>query len=636
MIKLTLEGDDFKIYFASNHELFEKTDSRLFFTSILGFEYIDSDDAYLAEGVGDIVQMISLVRNSIRKLDDMKIDYSTDIKVQRLLEAADESDKQLSSSTEKWISIIESDDLRIDVPDFTRALKPYQIRGVMHGIDVNHPANFSVPGSGKTTMTYAIYSVLRSKGLLDKLVVIGPGSSFMSWEDEFEACFGKKVTSLRVRGDIVREMEDSFKKSDLMLLTYQMASRITPELIRLLSNSKVLLVLDESHNIKRFNGGLWSSSVLKLAPYATKRMILTGTPMPNNLYDLWSQFTFLWPFKNLLKNSGQYKSMVKSTKGNNRIKDMIKPFYYRVTKSDLGLPPPRFDVIKVPLGQVQKRIYEAIAAKTLVELNSAPTERERLRQWRKNKIIRLLQVASNPTLLTKFSDEFRIPPLNAENLETSSLIQNYPDYEIPSKMIEAVRLTQELLNSGEKVLIWTTFIHNIDMLKKMLEDERPLIIYGDVPRDEHEDQLYNRELIIKEFKGDSKPRVLIANPSSLAESVSLQRICKHAIYLDRTFNAGQYIQSMDRIHRIGLQLDETVYYHILQGTGTIDEAIDIRLNDKISRLFSLLDDQLPALSFDTSISEVSDISDQEFEKDFLAVTQHLIKLSNRDKVDVQS
>ena len=154
-------------------------------------------------------------------------------------------------------------------------------------------------------MTYAIYSVLRSKGLLDKLVVIGPGSSFMSWEDEFEACFGKKVTSLRVRGDIVREMEDSFKKSDLMLLTYQMASRITPELIRLLSNSKVLLVLDESHNIKRFNGGLWSSSVLKLAPYATKRMILTGTPMPNNLYDLWSQFTFLWPFKNLLKNSGQ-------------------------------------------------------------------------------------------------------------------------------------------------------------------------------------------------------------------------------------------------------------------------------------------------------------------------------------------
>lgn len=624
-----------KLSLNSNRDLFEKIDSRLYFTSILGYKYQEEENVYLATDISDTVQLATLIQNSIRKLRDLKLEYSTDSNVQRLLEAVEESNRQLSRSTERWGKILGTEEVRVDIPDFVRKLKQYQMKGVLHGLEIDHPANFSVPGSGKTTMTYAVYSVLRSRGLIEKLVVIGPGSSFMAWEDEYEECFGKKVASIRVRGNKVHDLEDGYRKSDLILLTYQMASRITQELVNLLSTSSALLVLDESHNIKRFNGGTWSSSVLKLAPYARKRMILTGTPMPNNMKDLWSQFTFLWPFKNLLKDSTQYKTLISSRSGNSRIKDMIKPFYYRVKKSDLGLPDPSFKVLKIALGKVQAKIYDAISAKTLMELSNAPPERDLLRQWRRSKIIRLLQVASNPTLLAQYSDEFRIPPLSSDNQAISTLIQTYPEYEVPSKVVESVKLTTDLLDSGEKVLIWTTFIHNMDMLSKMLQDQNPIIINGDVPRDNDEDELYNRELKIREFKQDTKPRVLIANPSSLAESVSLHRACKHAIYLDRTFNAGQYLQSMDRIHRIGLQPNETVTYYLLQGIGTIDEVIDIRLNAKIKRLFDLLDDPLPTLSIDPSISEVSEISDQEFEKDFRSVTEHLQELSKRGVVDVQ-
>ena len=62
-------------------------------------------------------------------------------------------------------------------------------------------------------------------------------------------------------------------------------------------------------------------------------------------------------------------------------------------------------------------------------------------------------------------------------------------------------------------------------------------IYGAVPADEEEDPLYNRSLLIDEFREDPNVNVLIANPATLAESVSLQRECHHAIYVDRMFKA---------------------------------------------------------------------------------------------------
>ena len=123
-------------------------------------------------------------------------------------------------------------------------------------------------------------------------MVIGPRSSFMPWEDEYEACFGKKPKSLRIVGG-QDNLEELVKANELTLLTYQMASSIQSTLVGLLCKHNFLLILDESHHIKRFKGGMWSTSILKLAPYAKRRLILTGTPMPHSLLDLWSQFTLL-------------------------------------------------------------------------------------------------------------------------------------------------------------------------------------------------------------------------------------------------------------------------------------------------------------------------------------------------------
>ena len=125
-----------------------------------------------------------------------------------------------------------------------------------------------MPGSGKTTIAYAAFAMLRSKGIVDKIMVIGKPdqSSFMPWEEEYEGCFEKKPASLRMVGrkDALEEQVD---KNELTLLTYQMASSISSILVNLLCKHKFLLILDESHHIKRFTGGIWSTSVLKIAPY---------------------------------------------------------------------------------------------------------------------------------------------------------------------------------------------------------------------------------------------------------------------------------------------------------------------------------------------------------------------------------
>ena len=109
-----------------------------------------------------------------------------------------------------------------------------------------------------------------------------------------------------------------------------------------------------------------------------------------------------------------------------------------------------------------------------------------------------------------------------------------------------------------------------------------------MPADEEEDPQYNRSLLIDQFREDPNVNVLIANPATLAESVSLQRECHHAIYVDRTFNGGHYMQSLERIHRVGLEPGTTTKYDIIQSADSIDQVIHRRLGKRVRRMEEFL------------------------------------------------
>jgi len=402
-----------------------------------------------------------------------------------------------------------------------------------------------------------------------------------------------------------------------------MANNDQARLKTFLQEQKSFVVLDESHNIKRLEGGTWAPALIEIGAYAAKRMILTGTPAPNSAADLWSQMTFLWPNPPILGTRDQFKVHVKrdDSEALRQIREQLLPFYWRIRKKDLRLSIPKFQRIKLNLRPYQKAIYTVLAAKVLADIVKAPAERAKLRMWRTARMVRLLQAASNPALLTQYSTEFQVPPLSAAGLSVDELIREYPKFETPVKIEFSIKLAKELIRKKHKVLIWTAFIHNIRTLEHALHEFQPRIIYGDIPKDEEEDIEFNREKMIQEFRTSSDCPLLIANPSACAESVSLHRICNHAIYLDRTFNAAHYLQSLDRIHRVGMDPGQKVYYYLLQSRDTIDEVIDQRLLEKESRMRKLLDDDISVMNLDYQASEFSEETEED--RDFSALVEHL-------------
>lgn len=102
-----------------------------------------------------------------------------------------------------------------------------------------------------------------------------------------------------------------------------------------------------------------------------------------------------------------------------------------------------------------------------------------------------------------------------------------------------------------------------------------------------------REMVIRRFLDSEGAAVLVTNPASSSESISLHRSCHNAIYLDRTYDSALFLQSIDRIHRLGLPPNTIVTIHILLATmdnqPTIDQLVDQSLDAKSARMRQLLE-----------------------------------------------
>jgi SNF2 family DNA or RNA helicase len=618
-VEIQLSGQRLSVKAAAKPELL-RSPHRVFFMNALSFEGDDARKTYRLEGES----AASAVTEVVRYLQDAGFSFALNDEAQNIYQSSRNDEVALDSAVETGKRLKTHPQNRISIPNLKRAYKPYQAPAVAHLVNVAHAANFSVPGSGKTAIVLMAFAVLRASRTIDKLVVIGPSAAFVPWEEEAKATLARAIRTVRIVGPRNQRVR-LYRKAEtatLILLTYQMASNDAKELTAILRRHKVMLVIDESHNIKRLEGGKWAEALIALAPFAAKRVILSGTPMPNSVLDLWSQFEFLWPENSPLGERGEFKyragSDIEPTIEQTR--RVLFPLYWRIKKEDLGLPKPRFYTIRVKMSKYQQAIYNVIGAKVLNDIVTAPEERSRLRLWRRARMIRLLQAASNPTLLVRYSTEFRLPPMDASSLPVDAVIQKYSEFESPAKIKTLETLVRELVSKKRPVIIWTAFIHNILTFEKLLGDLKPAKLYGDIPRDDRENEELNRELIIRDFKG-GRYNVLIANPSACAESISLHKVCRDAIYFDRTFNAAHYLQSLDRIHRVGLEKHDKVRYYILQSEDSIDGVIDTRLNEKMERMRRVLNEDLAPLDLESPADAFSEETEEE--ADFAAVVKSL-------------
>lgn len=312
----------------------------------------------------------------------------------------------------------------------------------------------------------------------------------------------------------------------------------------------------------------------------------------------------------------------------------VNPYFIRIRKSDLGLPPViEHPPIRVPMEDSQRRIYDFIEQNFVEEVNH-PSNSGIHSLLVKAKMIRLQQAATNPALLymplSSFSEESSEDLSIIDDNSIMREIMTFYDGIVPAKFEECIKLIRKIIDSGEKVVIWTIFIKNIEALSQYLDANgiQCRTLYGATPVADAsmEDEAYSqtREGIVKEFQNpDSSFKVIIANPFAVAESISLHKACHNAIYLERSFNCAHYLQSKDRIHRYGLPAGTTTNYYYILSADSIDETIHTRLALKEQRMLEIIE-QMPIPLF----ANVTDEGDD----DIKAIINDYVKRTARKEI----
>ena len=476
-----------------------------------------------------------------------------------------------------------------------RRLKNYQISNLKRLISIPHGANFSVPGAGKTTVTWALHLLLRER--LDCLIVVAPKNAFSAWNAIIGECMAENAPStvlqpftMLIGGE--QQIEAALTTNSCrFLISYDQLIRVDKLIERFIATRATHLILDESHRMKEGYQSKRGAALLGMSHLAKRRDILSGTPMPQSPLDMLSQLDFLWPGVGLGSRISRGEAP-RAVLGN---------LYVRTTKQDLKLPERKVEFVDVQMRPAQLALYSVIrddlrAQASMMHIGRSALDLVKARR----SVIRLLQAASVPEALMRAMTDTQgnLPGL------VSAAIDEGPT----TRIVRTVNMARDLARAGRKVVIWTIFTSAVEKLRNMLGDLNPAVIYGAVGTGSDNDQT-TREGNLKKFKDDDSCWVMVANPAAASEGISLHMHCHDAIYVDRSYNATHFLQSIDRIHRLGLPDGVLTHIYIMRnevppGLGSIDFSVGRRLATKIRNLEQLLaDPDLHELALDEESAE---------------------------------
>ena len=328
-----------------------------------------------------------------------------------------------------------------------------------------------------------------------------------------------------------------------------------------LKTRRVGALLDEAQKIKNPDAAV-SNALHKLREGFVRRVIMTGTPVANRPYDIWSPVKFLdggealgdnfETFKTDLELSNDLRGSTKKAtalaQALEAVMEKTRAFSVRETKStaELALPD---KIVRNELCDLEPRqavlyahYHEDMAALVRQDGRSILDEAEgALKQ-----LLRLVQVASNPIMLDEGYSE------------------------MPGKVPHLDRIVADVVARGEKVIVWTSFTENAEFIAQHLHEYGAVLVHGQL-------SMTSREAALARFKTEEICRILVATPGAAKEGLTLT-VANHAIFFDRSFSLDDYLQAQDRIHRIS-QLRECTIVNLV-ARGTVDEWVDALLNAK--------------------------------------------------------
>ncbi|HFI0792627.1 TPA: DEAD/DEAH box helicase [Streptococcus suis] len=479
--------------------------------------------------------------------------------------------------------------------EISRPLKSQQIQASFYLATMKRAANFSVPGAGKTAMTYGAFAYLSSSAVneVNKVLVISPLNAFEAWRTEFIEVFGDK-RSLHFMNlkdfDNPGDIRTNWGIANVTVINYESLFGWKLSVLNALIDENTMIVFDEVHRIKN-PAGKRAQSALELGKQARYHYVLTGTPIPNSYKDIYN-------FLHLLYDN-EYESFFSwdihdlEASNANEINEKLQPFFWRTTKKDLNVPEAEPDqrIVVQPSGR------QIDLAKTIHEVETNVLGR----------YIRLLQASTNPALLTEkinfqdlgfLFDEIDYTLGSAlDSAEQSRAKQRmYLDADVDSmvtpKFLEGMQLIEQLVAEGKKVIVWGMFVGTMHKINNELKEKGILshLIYGQTPKEV-------RVELINEFR-NGPVQVLISNPATLGESISLHQSVHDAVYFEYNFNLTFMLQSRDRIHRLGLDDNQyTRYYYLMTDgnnahNGFIDQLVYDRLKEKETVMMNAIEGNL--------------------------------------------
>jgi len=445
----------------------------------------------------------------------------------------------------------------IAVPDSLRAtLRPYQLRGYQWMYKNSRLGFGSLiaddMGLGKTLQVIATLLKLKEDGEFEthKGLIVVPTTLLTNWQKEINK-FAPDLKAHVYHGP--NRSLDPLKEVDLLITTYGIARSETAKL-----NKKkwLTIVIDEAQNIK--NPSTAQTKAIKKIK-APVKIAMSGTPVENRLSDYWSVFDFsnkgyLGTLKKFKENYANPIENDKDKKQLGKFRKVTEPFILRRLKSDKTIIKDLPDKIEkdqyCKLSPAQTALYQSVVE---ANMNSVESAEGIGRQGQILKLITALkQVCNHPKQFLKKGKD---------------------DPVLSGKCGLLFDLLRQLLDNGEKALIFTQYKEMGKLLVKMLEEEFELevpFLYGGVSRKK-------RDEMVEDFQNNRTTRIMILSLKAGGTGLNLTA-ASNVIHYDLWWNPAVEAQATDRAYRIGQTRNVMVHRFITK--GTFEEKINKLLQEK--------------------------------------------------------
>lgn len=553
-IEINISQDNEDLYFSYNigniereefRNVFESYKNKDRFYKIHGKGFIDFED----EGIKSFLKLIEVldinkvIDEELIKIDKNKIFYLATIIKNGNFKLGDGIDI-LKNIESKLISINSKE---IDIPQKLKAvLRGYQVKGYKWFKTISELGFGGVladeMGLGKTVQTISLLASEEGK----KSIIITPTSLIYNWKNEIEK-FAPSLKFMIYHKDnkIVEKIQDY----DLILTTY---GTLKNNINKFKNIEFDYCIIDEAQNIK--NPAAKNTIAVKEIN-SNRRFALTGTPIENNLTELWSIFDFIMPGYLYSKENFEKKFVF-----NDDIESLIllvKPFILRRTKKEVidDLPDKIEKKLLIPMTIAQKSAYSSYIKEVRRKMKEG-NDRIQIFSY----LTRLRQICLDPSLI-------------------------FSEYEGGSgKLKVALDLVEEQIACGGKVLLFSQFTSVLNKIGNSLIEKGIEFLYLDGATEPKE-----RIKLVNDFNESKKVKVFLISLKAGGTGLNLTS-ANLVIHFDPWWNPAVENQATDRAHRIGQK--NIVEVIKLIAKGTIEEKIVLLQEHKKQLIDSIITDDL--------------------------------------------